>query len=120
MRLLRRGSRLLRGIALGMCVLGCRSEPAGGHRKAPSGAPSSSAAPSGSLGQKSAAPRYRVAHVLPKETGVWSVGSRLGLGALRFRAPVELERQVWLIADADTGTALLAPVTPSEVTRPLP
>jgi len=42
------------------------------------------------------------------------------LGEIRFRAPVELERQVWLVTDTDAGTALLAPVTPSEVSRPSP
>jgi hypothetical protein len=43
-----------------------------------------------------------------------------GLGEIRFRAPVELDRQIWLVTDTDAGTALLAPITPSEVTRPIP
>ena len=40
------------------------------------------------------------------------------LGPIRFRAPIEWDRQIWLLAETDAGTALLAPVTPSQVTRP--
>lgn len=42
------------------------------------------------------------------------------VGTVRFREPVELDHQVWLVADADAGTVLFAPVAASEVTRPLP
>jgi len=41
------------------------------------------------------------------------------LGTIRFQAPIEWNREIWLIAETDAGTALLAPVTPSQVTRPL-
>jgi len=40
------------------------------------------------------------------------------LGKIRFQAPIELNREIWLMAETDAGTALLAPVTPSQVTRP--
>jgi hypothetical protein len=42
------------------------------------------------------------------------------LGTIRFRAPIELNREIWLMAETDAGTALLRPSNPSQVTRPLP
>ena len=42
------------------------------------------------------------------------------LGAIEFREPVEWNREIWLIAETDAGTALLAPMIPSELTRPAP
>jgi hypothetical protein len=42
------------------------------------------------------------------------------LGAIEFREALELNREIWLIAETDAGTALLAPMTPSELTRPAP
>jgi hypothetical protein len=40
------------------------------------------------------------------------------LGTLRFQAPIEWNREIWLIAETGAGTALLAPIAPSQVTRP--
>ena len=41
-------------------------------------------------------------------------------GTIRFRAPIEWNLEIWVMAETDAGTALLAPADPSEVTRPLP
>jgi hypothetical protein len=48
-----------------------------------------------------------------------SVTSAQQLGEARFGTVVEREREIWLVADAESGTVLLAPTQPSEVTRPL-
>jgi len=40
--------------------------------------------------------------------------------SIKFREPLEWNREIWLLAETDAGTALLAPVVPSELTRPLP
>jgi hypothetical protein len=46
--------------------------------------------------------------------------SAQNLGEVRFRTVVEREHEVWLVADAASGTVLLSPVNPSEVKRPPP
>lgn len=40
------------------------------------------------------------------------------LGQIHFQTPLDRDREIWLVADTDAGTALLAPVIPSEVMRP--
>jgi hypothetical protein len=44
-------------------------------------------------------------------------GIQAKLGELHFREPIELNGEIWLLADANAGTVLLAPVKPSEARR---
>ena len=42
------------------------------------------------------------------------------LGQLEFRAPVELNHEIWVVADTNTATVLLAPIDGSQATRATP
>lgn len=56
----------------------------------------------------------------PERVDLSALALEQRLGAIEFREPVEWDHGIWLIAETDASTALLAPMIPSDFKRPLP